>query len=245
VLDQSTSLDTVGVFGRSVEDLALIADALGGIDLSDRATYRHTPGSILKSATEDFALKPKFAVVKSPAWESADAVTREAFGELIETLGEQAEEVSVDFTITRGLEAQMTINNVELAAKYGSLLDRQPDGISARLAQQIEDGRKITATKYFEALQAREVIYESFEEIFRSYSAILTPAAPGPAPKGLQSTGDPVFNAFWTYLGTPAVTLPLLQDEAGLPMGVQLVAARRNDGRLLRTARLFERQLAE
>ncbi|MEQ1650295.1 MAG: amidase [Hyphomicrobiaceae bacterium] len=244
VLDQSTSLDTVGVYGRSVEDLALIADALGGIDANDRATYRHTPGSILKSATEDFKLQPKFTFVKTPAWMTADAVTREAFGELIETLGDQVEEASVDFTIARGLEAQKTINNVELATKYGPLLDKNSDGISARLAKQIEDGRKISATKYFEALQAREVIYESFEEIFRSYSAILTPAALGPAPKGLESTGDPVFNAFWTYLGTPCVTLPLLQDEAGLPMGVQLVGARRDDGRLLRTARLFERQLA-
>jgi Asp-tRNA(Asn)/Glu-tRNA(Gln) amidotransferase A subunit family amidase len=69
-----------------------------------------------------------------------------------------------------------------------------------------------------------------------NYGMILTPAAPGPAPRGLATTGDPVFNGFWTYLGVPAVTVPVLEAE-GLPIGVQIIGARRDDGRLLRTAR--------
>jgi Asp-tRNA(Asn)/Glu-tRNA(Gln) amidotransferase A subunit family amidase len=65
----------------------------------------------------------------------------------------------------------------------------------------------------------------------------LTPAAPGEAPLGLESTGNPVFCTAWTLLGTPAITLPLLQGADGMPIGVQLVGLRGNDGRLLRTAR--------
>jgi Asp-tRNA(Asn)/Glu-tRNA(Gln) amidotransferase A subunit family amidase len=72
--------------------------------------------------------------------------------------------------------------------------------------------------------------------VFDEYDAILTPAAPGPAPRGLDSTGNPAFCSMWTYLGTPAVTLPLLHSESGLPIGVQLVGRRGNDARLLRTA---------
>jgi Asp-tRNA(Asn)/Glu-tRNA(Gln) amidotransferase A subunit family amidase len=71
----------------------------------------------------------------------------------------------------------------------------------------------------------------------------LTPAAPGPAPKGLASTGNPIFCSLWTYLGLPAITLPLLEGN-GLPMGVQLVGARRDDARLLRTARALVRELS-
>jgi len=66
---------------------------------------------------------------------------------------------------------------------------------------------------------------------------ILTAAAAGPAPHGLQSTGSPAFCTLWTFAGMPAVTLPLLRADNGLPMGIQLVGRRGDDARLLRTAR--------
>ncbi|MDP3766434.1 MAG: amidase family protein, partial [Dehalococcoidia bacterium] len=77
----------------------------------------------------------------------------------------------------------------------------------------------------------------ALDAVFDEFDAILTPAAPGEAPQGLETTGDPIFCTIWTYLGTPAVTLPLLQSPAGMPLGVQLVGRRDGDARLLRTAR--------
>ena len=80
--------------------------------------------------------------------------------------------------------------------------------------------------------------------MFNEYDAILTPAAPGEAPVG-EATGNPVFCTTWTYLGTPAITLPLLRSEAGLPLGVQLVGRRGNDARLLRTANWLVKTLGQ
>ena len=87
VLTQAHSLDTVGVMGRSVEDLALVADALQGHDQRDPASLASSRPQLLKTATEDWPLEPLFAFVKTHAWKDADAATHEAFGELVEQLG--------------------------------------------------------------------------------------------------------------------------------------------------------------
>ena len=84
---------------------------------------------------------------------------------------------------------------------------------------------------------------KAFAGIFEDYDAILTPAATGEAPVGLDSTGDPACATLWTFAGMPAMTLPLLQGEAGMPLGVQLVAARGDDARLFRNASWLTKHL--
>jgi Asp-tRNA(Asn)/Glu-tRNA(Gln) amidotransferase A subunit family amidase len=243
VLAQAPSLDTVGVYGRSVEDLALLADVLQGHDQRDPASLASSRPRLLATATEDWPLEPLFAFVKTHAWCEADAATHAAFGELIAELGGQATEVGLEHTTEAGYAAARIVQKVEMAAQFGSLFDRSADLLSDGLRQQLEDGRRVSGVEYLAALNAREKFYASVEEILNDYGTILTPAAHGPAPKGLSSTGSPVFCGFWTYLGVPAVTLPLLEAD-GLPMGVQLIGARRDDGRLLRTARWLVRRLA-
>ncbi|HEU0058613.1 MAG TPA: amidase [Hyphomicrobiaceae bacterium] len=244
VLSQAPSLDTIGVFGRSLEDVALVVDAIQGYDQRDPASIASSRPNLLARAREDWPLPPMFIFVKTHAWAEAEAATREAFGELIEHLGDKVEEISLDFSTERGVAAAKTVQNVELAHHYGPLLERAPDLISTRLANQIEEGRRVNGIDYFAALEARHEFNASVEGLMAQHGYILTPAALGPAPKGLDSTGNPVFCAFWTYLGVPAVTLPLLEAD-GLPMGVQLIGARRDDGRLLRAARWLVQNLAE
>ena len=109
--------------------------------------------------------------------------------------------------------------------------------LSPQLRGLIERGREVRAVDYQRALRNRAALIESFDELFtQRYDAVVTPAAPGTAPKGT-ATGDPVFNALWTLCGMPALTLPLMKGENGLPLGVQLVGRRNFDARLLRTAR--------
>jgi Asp-tRNA(Asn)/Glu-tRNA(Gln) amidotransferase A subunit family amidase len=112
------------------------------------------------------------------------------------------------------------------------------ESLSEPLQAQLARGRQVPALDYQAALARVDPLHEAFVELFEQrYDALLTPAAPGVAPKGLDSTGDPVFCTLWTLCGMPAISVPLMQGADGLPLGVQLVGPRHGDARLLRTAR--------
>src|SRR5262245_13042950 len=137
------------------------------------------------------------------------------------------------------MEAEMTAN---LELEWG----RGRDRLSEQLRTQLERGRNVGAVDYQRACSRIAPIHASFVELFEQrYDAILTPAATGAAPRGLSSTGDPVFCTLWTLCGMPAISLPLLQGANGLPLGVQLVGPRHGDTRLLRTARWLAAKAAE
>lgn len=241
---QAHTLDTVGVYGRSLEDLALLADVLSTHDPDDAVSYPRGRTNLAQVLAEKPPVPPLFAFCRTPAWEQADPVTHEAFGELVAELGQQVREVQLPSLEDLFNIHQPAVQGAENAAYYGPLLARGPDAVSPGLTARLEAGAKIAAKDYITAVNAREAHYASVENVLCDYSAILTPASPGPAPKGLGSTGSPMFNAMWTYLGVPCVTLPLLEAN-GMPFGVQLIGMRRDEGRLLRTARWLVEHLAK
>jgi len=194
-------------------------------------------GSAAAVAASEPPLPPRFAFVKSPVWEQADAVTRDAFGELVEFLGEAATEVELGESFERAIDLHRTVMEVEMAHNLHRDYEKGGDKLSAPLRRIIERGRARLAVDYAAALAGIAPLNEGLNDLFNEYDAILTLAAPGEAPRGLESTGNPIFCTIWTYLGAPAITLPLLRTESGLPLGVQLVGRRGNDARLLRTAR--------
>ena len=109
----------------------------------------------------------------------------------------------------------------------------------------IERGKTITAVEYHRAANRAIALRQTIEPLFERFDALLTPAAPGEAPVGLQQTGSPVFCTIWTLLGVPAVSLPLLRGPAGLPLGVQLVGRWGEDARLLSAAAWLSRNFAD
>ncbi len=244
VLTQSPPLDTVGTFARSVEDLALLTDAIDAYDAQDPDMRALSRGSLRATATRTPAAKPVFAFVKTPVWdENAEPATKEAFAELTDALGEQCDTVALPDVFRKAWGWQRMLQVAGIAKHYGPLVDRAPEQASEIMREMIGEGRAVTAVDYNTALEMRQVLNAGLDEIFERYDAILTPASTGPAPKGLESTGSPVFNALWTYCGVPCVSLPLL-DVDGMPLGVQLVGLREDDGRLLRTANWLVQHLA-
>ncbi|MGH6769128.1 MAG: amidase family protein, partial [Xanthobacteraceae bacterium] len=143
------------------------------------------------------------------------------------------------------IDLHRKIMEVEMAHNLRRDYDQARDRLSAPLREIIERGRGQPAVDYCAAVARIAPFNDALEPVFSEYDAILTPAAAGPAPRGLGSTGNPIFCTIWTYLGTPALTLPLMQSEAGLPLGVQLVGRRGGDARLLRTARALVRTLTK
>lgn len=239
----SRALDHVGVFARSVEDAALLAESLVGCDEEDPDTRPVARPPLAATAVSEPPLPPRIAFVKSPVWGEADPVTQEAFGELVAALGEQVSEVELSSGFERAVELHHCVMEVEMAHNLRRDYEQYGAQMSDKLRQLIERGRGRKAVDYTAALAGSAGLNAVLEEVFNEYDAILTPAAPGEAPAD-GTTGNPIFNTIWTYLGTPAVTLPLLQGEAGLPIGAQLVGRRGGDARLLRTANWLVKNIA-
>lgn len=235
VLLQSHTLDTVGVFARSIEDLALAAEAMCRYDPDDRYSVAYARGSLAALAMEPPPVTPRLGLVRTPAWEETDAVTRDAFAELADELGDGLTELEIS-GLGEAIDAQRTVQRAENSAYYGPFARRAPELLSQGLLEHLKTGTRIPARDYIDAVRLREVVYANFLRAIDGFDALVTPAAPGPAPAGFITTGNPVFNGVWTYLGVPAVTLPLMEAE-GLPIGVQLIGRRLDEGRLLRTAR--------
>jgi Asp-tRNA(Asn)/Glu-tRNA(Gln) amidotransferase A subunit family amidase len=241
----SRTLDHVGVFARTIPDAALIAEQLFAYDERDPDTRPRARLPLREVAAEEPPIEPMLALVKTPRWETAEGEMKEAFLELAASLGSRVEEVELFPSAAEAWEWHQAIMDAETAANLEAEWNKGRDLLSAAVRAQIERGRQVSAAAYLRALSSVPRIRESLAELFEQrYDAILTPAAPGPAPRGLGSTGDPSFCTPWTLCGMPSISLPLLRTADGLPLGVQLVAPRDGDARLLRTARWLAAEVA-
>lgn len=241
VLAQSTPLDTVGVFARSLQDLALIADVLMRFDVQDSSMTPVAPPCISKVMASEVPANPIFAFIRTPAWDQVEQVTKDGFRELIdaanESIAKTIDIVDLPTQFDDIYEDHRRVMEADLARSFANEYKAGKADLSAILREMIERGQQVSDVEYDASVEKIEGYAESLNEIFESYDAILTPATLGPAPTGLEATGSPVMSTIWTFCGTPAINLPLLQNPEGLPIGVQVVGEKDDDGRLFRSAR--------
>ena len=237
VLQQSRPLDQVGVFARTIADTALIAEQIMAFDEQDPDTQLRARPVLIKTSAEDPPVEPRLAFVRTPMWDQADEDTREALTELAAYLGEKVGEATLPDIFNDAVRLHRTIMEADLARSFEREYRSGRDKLSSILQEMIERGQKVSAVEYNNAVSQIPVFNRALDPIFEWHDAILTPAATGEAPVGLESTGSPIFCTIWTLCGMPAITLPILQGSHGMPMGVQLVGRRGDDARLLRTAR--------
>ena len=236
-LTLSRKLDHVGAFARSLDDLALMLDVLAGQDPVDPDTRPYAAASFRTGLAEEPPAPPSYALVRTPMWDKADADARAALEELAKELG--ASEVDLPDSFRAAWDALRAIMAADMAYNLGAIVDKGGE-ISKQFRDLVAEGREVTAVQYLAAMRDARRYADNLTGIFEQLSdAILTLSAKGVAPEGQGATGDPVFCSLWTLTGLPSLNLPLLANDDGLPIGVQLVGAPGRDEKLLRTARVM------
>jgi Asp-tRNA(Asn)/Glu-tRNA(Gln) amidotransferase A subunit family amidase len=229
------SLDTLGWFGRSVDDLVLLYEVFAGETGSTPATDRERQ---IDSG------QMRLAVCRSPAWDFADEATRAALADAQRRLaaaGLRVDELELPGVFHRALDTHARIMFGEGRASFLCEFRADPSLLHDNLRSQVES--RVPRDELRRAYDAAARYRESFDSLADAYDAILTPSAVGEALVGLEHTGSFVFNALWTLLHAPCVNLPVASGPAGLPVGLSLVGRRFADRRLLSAAVQIQRIL--
>jgi Asp-tRNA(Asn)/Glu-tRNA(Gln) amidotransferase A subunit family amidase len=226
------SLDTVGVFARTVSDAALFAGAITG------------NGQLLQRRFASDELRIGFC--RSPNWTDVDSATASIIESAVERLaagGALISPVELPADYTRLQQAHAVIQGFEAVRNLHFEIEEHRSSLSPRLAAMLDEGAAISDAHYNESRQLVNACRASLGEIFGACHVLVTASATGEAPKGLESTGNPVMNRIWTALHTPCISVPAGHGPNGLPIGLQVVGRPRDDTNALVVADWIERQL--
>jgi Asp-tRNA(Asn)/Glu-tRNA(Gln) amidotransferase A subunit family amidase len=245
ILPLAASLDTVGLFARSVEDLALVATVLADPH-PHRASMRVAQPTSFDLRDFDETRAPRIAFVRTAQWPELDADIRERLERAVERLGEQGacvEELELPEKFGRLVDAQNTILEVEMARSLSYEFENHPGSLSETLYEILEQGHTVGLEIYLAAQELAAECRWGSRDLFKEHDALLAPSVRGEAPVGLGSTGDPLFCRMWSLLGLPCVSVPGLLGPNGLPLGAQIVGPRYRDDLALSVARWVSKRL--
>jgi len=232
------SLDHVGFFARSVAGAAL-AHALF---VDARADAIDTPAAW--SAYFSARRPPgKLGVLRTPFDERITDAQRRNFAASLERLraaGATLVEVAPDVDLARAVDALHVILRVEALRAIGPVAETRRDLVSATMHALLDEGAALTDAQYRDALALQARLRGAPAALMAGCDALLTVPATGAAPAGLDDTGDATFCAPWSFIGTPAVTVPSGWTDANLPLGFQVVGAPGADLSTLQTAAWVE-----
>ena len=246
VLQTSTTLDHLGTFGRTLEDAALLVNAISGYDPQDDASLPRPRPDFLGGALAETQIEPAIAWLDFPFHDLMASDTREGMEAVLEALGDRVERLPVADTLADLAEVHITIHEYEFCHHLAEPLAASWNKLSHTLQPVVERGRTISDAQYQDALEVRRSAFLFFAQLYNDFDAIIEPSATGEAPLiSSGETGDPIFCRLASFVGLPSLTLPILVGENELPIGVQLIGGREEDSRLLRTASRFQNVLKE
>ncbi len=230
----SESFDTVGLMARNVMDAALFAAA---------AARRHDLIPVQADQSPKAQQKPTVGLFRTAHWDVADESSQAAvlgFADRLRAQGVNVQDVAVPAVFADLLQAQTDVMLAEAAIALGYEYAHHKALCSPKLIEVIEAGNAITLERLQAAKDVITAARAAAKDLFDQVDVLLSPAAPGEAPKGLSATGDPVFGRSWSALGTPGLTLPGAIGPNGLPIGVLLSGAYNQDRQFLAAALVLE-----
>ncbi len=232
VKPNADSMDTVGGFGRTVADVALLGAVLTG---DKRLVQQPLPDTL------------RIGLAKGPDWGEAEPDVQAAWAHAVKALAPQAqrcEDASLPIDFGEVAAVQAALQAHETAAALADEHRRHRDLLSPALLALLDKGRGIDAVQV-EAHRARAMRWRfEVDGLFDRFDVLLAPSAVDEAPEGLQHTGDPLFCRPWSLLGLPCVHLPFATGSTGLPVGLQLVGRFGEDHRLMAAAQWAMQRLA-
>jgi len=228
----SWHLDTAGLFAASVADVAYAAAAVSGRDLR---VDQSSPAS------------PRIAVLRDQPWPAPsndmvaalDSAARAASAGMA-----RVRDIKLPPVLAAAFRAHTTIVNYEGARSLASEYERSRSELARGVLELCESGWNTTASAYDDARRTASQARQALADLMTDVDVILSPSAPGAAPKGLTSTGSSTFNRLWTLMGTPCVNIPGLADPNGLPLGVQAIGRFGSDRATLEAALFVEAAIA-
>lgn len=227
------SMDSLGVLARCPADIVLMRSVLLGA--AETATL------------EPLANAPRLGICRTAQWPLVDPCARVAVDSAAEALcraGARVREVVLPGHFATLVDDQKTIMAHEAARNYIFETTRFADTLSDGFRALTHEGGKIGRERYRDALQRTAIAALEFESLVCDCDALITPAAIGEAPLGATGTGDPVMSRMWTALRVPALAVPFAKGPHGLPIGLQLIAARGADRLLLQVGQWMSRALS-
>lgn len=231
VKDVAWHLDTAGVFGAGVADIAFALATVTGRDLR---VDRGEPAA------------PRIALVRTHLWPQASAAMQgalETAARIVAAAGARVSAVVLPPPLEDAYAAQFTIQDYENFRALAFEYDHHRDKIDGRLREQLDAAAVISADEYDAARRTASRARQALADIMADYDAILTPSAPGAAPRGFETTGNPMFNRLWTLMGAPCGNVAGLRDDHGLPLGVQIVGRYARDREALEAALFVEQAI--
>jgi len=247
VMPLAASMDHVGALARCVRDVAILMQTIAGFDPLDPTMLDQPVPAYEQACVEPGQRRPpRLGRVRGLFESRADPVTRRLLDDTCARLA-QAGATVVEMALPAGFEEvtarHQMVMAVEAAQYHEPRLQRHPEDYPPKIRSLVEEGMRTTATEFARTKEHQRELTRAMAGVFADVDALVTPATVGPAPDA-STTGDPVFNAPWSYTGVPAASFPIAFSPDGLPLSLQLVGRHWGEYDLLGTAAWCEQVLA-